>query len=52
MEDFDQISEKVLKKGSKVALEKFAVPEKCWQCYFLDPAGNIFGLFQVNENAK
>ena len=52
VEDFDAMQEKILKNGGQVALEKFAVPGKCWQGYFIDPAGNTFGVFEVDENAK
>ncbi len=50
--DFDETAEKILKHGGIVALPKFAVPGRCWQGYFLDPEGNTFGIFQVDENAK
>lgn len=52
VENFDKTAEKILKNGGQIALEKFAVPGKCWQGYFLDPQGNTFGLFQVDEKAK
>lgn len=52
VEDFDATAEKILKNGGVVALEKFAVPGKCWQGYFVDTEGNTFGLFQVDEKAK
>jgi predicted enzyme related to lactoylglutathione lyase len=52
VEDFDITAEEILKQGGQVALEKFAVPGKCWQGYFLDTEGNTFGLFQVDENAS
>lgn len=51
-DDFDQLSEKILVQGGKVAMPKFAVPGKCWQGYFLDTEGNVFGLFEIDENAK
>jgi len=50
--DFEGTAKAILKNGGQVALEKFAVPSTCWQGYFLDPEGNTFGLFQVDENAK
>lgn len=50
--DFDKTAQKILAQGGEVALEKFAVPEKCWQGYFLDPFGNTFGLFQVDKKAQ
>ena len=49
--DFDATSEKILAQGGQEAMPKFAVPGKCWQGYFVDPAGNTFGLFQVDESA-
>jgi predicted enzyme related to lactoylglutathione lyase len=52
VKDFDATANTILKSGGQVALEKFAVPGFCWQGYFLDPQGNTFGLFQVDENAK
>jgi predicted enzyme related to lactoylglutathione lyase len=51
VEDFDATAEKILANGGIVALEKFAVPGKCWQGYFLDPDNNTLGLFQVDESA-
>lgn len=49
--DFDAVAEKILRLGGQVALPKFAVPGLCWQGYFIDPAGNTFGLFQPDESA-
>jgi uncharacterized protein len=50
--DFDAMAKAILQHGGQVALGKFAVPGTCWQGYFLDPEGNTFGLFQVDESAK
>ena len=52
VDDFDTVSEIILKNGGRVAMPKFAVPGKCWQGYFLDTEGNVFGLFQVDVNAR
>jgi predicted enzyme related to lactoylglutathione lyase len=52
VEDFDVMAKKILDNGGIVALEKFAVPGKCWQGYFQDTEDNTFGLFQVDENAS
>jgi predicted enzyme related to lactoylglutathione lyase len=52
VKDFDTTAEATLRNGGQVAMEKFAVPDTCWQGYFLDPAADTFGLFQVDENAK
>ena len=52
VENFDEVSEKILQLGGKVALPKFAVPGVCWQGYFIDTDNNTFGIFQVDEAAK
>jgi uncharacterized protein len=49
--NFDATSEKIVKAGGVVAMAKFAVPGTCWQGYFLDTEGNVFGIFQVDEGA-
>jgi len=49
--NFDRSAEIILEKGGQVALEKFAVPGRCWQGYFIDPEGNTFGIFQADEKA-
>ncbi|HTJ10815.1 MAG TPA: VOC family protein [Dinghuibacter sp.] len=49
--DFDAVATKILGIGGIVAMPKFAVPKTCWQGYFIDPEGNTFGIFQVDENA-
>mgnify|MGYP003528733997 CR=1 FL=1 len=52
VEDFDLMSAKIVSNGGKIIVEKFAVPGKCWQGYFIDTEGNSFGLFQVDESAE
>ena len=52
VKDFDTTAGSILRNGGQVAMEKFAVPGVCWQGYFVDPSGNTFGLFHVDENAK
>lgn len=52
VENFDETSEKILANGGQIALPKFAVPGKCWQGYFVDSDHNVFGLFEVDANAK
>ena len=49
--DFDATANQIAGLGGIVAMAKFPVPGKCWQGYFLDPEGNVFGIFQVDENA-
>lgn len=50
--DFDKTEKKILSLGGIVALPKFAVPGVCWQGYFLDTEGNVFGIFEPNEKAQ
>ncbi len=52
VENFDKTAEKIMGNGGQVAMEKFAVPGKCWQGYFIDTDNNVFGIFQVDSNAK
>ncbi|WP_151751641.1 VOC family protein [Acinetobacter bereziniae] len=52
VEDFDQTAEKILALGGHIAMEKFAIPNKCWQGYFLDADHNTFGVVQVDPNAQ
>jgi predicted enzyme related to lactoylglutathione lyase len=51
-ENFDETAQKIVSLGGKIALPKFAVPEICWQGYFVDTEGNTFGVFQVDETAR
>ncbi len=51
VEDFDATAKKILDQGGQIALDKFSIPGKCWQGYFIDTEGNTFGLFQVDSNA-
>jgi uncharacterized protein len=50
--NFDQSATRIAALGGKVALPKFAVPGVCWQGYFLDTENNVFGLFQVDAQAR
>ena len=52
VENFDTTAKIIEQQGGIVALPKFAVPNTCWQGYFVDPEGNTFGIFQVDPNAK
>jgi uncharacterized protein len=51
VENFDATAQTIEKVGGIVALPKFAVPNTCWQGYFVDPEGNTFGIFQVDPKA-
>jgi uncharacterized protein len=49
--DFDAMTDAIVRGGGKIAMPKFAVPGTCWQGYFIDTEGNVFGLFQPDEKA-
>lgn len=49
---FDESNQLIVQNGGKMAVPKFAIPGKCWQGYFLDQDNNVFGIFEVDENAK
>jgi uncharacterized protein len=51
VENFDQTADLIMQQGGRVAMPKFAVPGRCWQGYFLDADHNVFGIFEVNEQA-
>ncbi|MDR1159908.1 MAG: VOC family protein [Syntrophomonadaceae bacterium] len=52
VEGFDATAAKIIALGGQEALPKFAVPGRCWQGYFLDPDGTVFGIFEADENAS
>lgn len=51
VEHFDTTAQKIMREGGKTVVNKFAVLGKCWQGYFVDPQGNAFGIFEVDEKA-
>jgi predicted enzyme related to lactoylglutathione lyase len=52
VKNFDETGQRIQDLGGKIALPKFAIPGTCWQGYFLDTEGNVFGIFQVDKAAK
>jgi uncharacterized protein len=52
VESYDLTAEKILAGGGVVAMEKFAIPGKCWQGYYVDLDHNVFGIFEADVNAK
>lgn len=52
VDDFDKTAELIKENGGKVAMEKFPIKNRCWQGYFLDKDNNVFGIFEVDENAE
>lgn len=52
VEDYDATEKLILDKGGIVAMEKFPIPGRCWQGYYLDTDGNTFGIFEADIEAK
>ena len=52
VKSYDSTERMILDLGAIVAMSKFAVPGKCWQGYYVDPEGNTFGIFEVDEKAR
>lgn len=52
VENFDQTAATILAHGGQVAMEKFAIPGRCWQGYFLDADHNTFGIVEVDDQAQ
>jgi len=52
VESFDKTADLIIKEGGQIAVPKFAIPNRCWQGYFIDLDNNVFGLFEVDEQAK
>ena len=52
VEDFEATWAKALKAGATVALPKMALAGMAWQGYLKDPDHNIFGIHQIDPNAK
>ena len=51
VDNFDKMSDLILKLGGQIALPKFAIPGRCWQGYFIDLDNNTFGIFEVDDKA-
>jgi predicted enzyme related to lactoylglutathione lyase len=51
VDSYDEMSDKIVAAGGKVAMPKFALKGMAWQGYFVDTEGNTFGLHQADTNA-
>ncbi|MEK7156567.1 MAG: VOC family protein [Patescibacteria group bacterium] len=52
VDNIDGTIKKILAAGGTEAMPKFALTGMAWQAYYLDTEGNIFGVHQVDSNAK
>jgi hypothetical protein len=50
--DVDQYTEKIQANGGTVLVPKMAVPGVGWMAYCKDTEGNVFGLMQMDSNAR
>jgi len=48
----DEFAKKIQSKGGKVIVPKMAIPGVGYFAQCLDTEGNIFGIIQMDENAK
>ncbi len=51
-ESIDAAVTKVQQSGGVIEVPKMAIPGVGWLAYAKDPAGNIFGIYQHDEQAK
>jgi uncharacterized protein len=47
VESFDATAETILSSGGQIAMEKFEIPGRCRQGYFIDTDNNVFGIFEA-----
>lgn len=52
VEDFDTCAKVIVEKGGQIAMPKFAIPGQSYNGYFLDPDNNVFGVFEIDGDAK
>jgi predicted enzyme related to lactoylglutathione lyase len=50
--NLDVYVDKALKNGGTIALPKMPIPTVGWLAYCKDTEGNIFGMMQMDPNAK
>ena len=52
VEDIDAMVVKAVAAGGSIALPKMPIPTMGWLAYCKDTEGNIFGMMQMDVNAK
>lgn len=50
--NIDEYIDKIKKHGGSIVAPKMAVPGVGWMAYCKDTEGNIFGIMQMDSNAK
>ncbi len=49
---FEEATEKIKAEGGQVITPKMAVPTVGYMCYCKETEGNVFGIIQMDANAK
>ncbi len=49
---FEEAAQKIAEAGGEVLMPKTAVPGVGYMAYCRDPEGNVFGIMQMDTNAK
>lgn len=52
VKDYDTTEARILANGGQVAMPKTALTGMAWQGYYCDAEGNIFGIHQLDKNAR
>lgn len=52
VDSIDETIKKIESAGGTLALPKFAIMNMAWQAYYKDTEGNIFGIHQLDKDAK
>lgn len=52
VDDIQAMAKAVEAAGGKIVVPVMPVPTMGWLAYFIDPDGNIHGLWQMDANAK
>ncbi len=52
VENLDDYIRKIEKAGGKIVMPKMSVPKIGWIAYFIDPDGNMHGMWQEDRDVK
>ena len=48
----DRTIKDIERRGGKICVPKMSIPKIGWLAYSQDPAGNVFGIIEPDNNAK
>lgn len=52
VESLDETIRNIEMRGGKICVPKMAIPKIGWLAYAEDPAGNVFGVIEPDEDAR